>query len=170
MTTIITAYDRNLGIGLNGKLPWSYPVDMKHFRNATTNHIVVAGRVTADDVFPLPNRICVMLSNNIRRQDGWLQVTHVDDLAHFRRIYPDKQIFVIGGEKTYKQFLDAGLVDTILATEIDVTVRCDTFFPIDPSNSQQWKITDSMDIVGNLKLPNGVDVVTAATIVRYDKT
>ena len=40
--TLIAAHDPNLVIGNNGKLPWRYPEDLKHFKNTLGN--VIMGR------------------------------------------------------------------------------------------------------------------------------
>ena len=84
--TIIVATTPLRGIGLNGKLPWKNTVDMKYFRNITTQRMdetkqnaVIMGRNTfkSMDCKPLPNRknYCIttneVLLDNVDRDDIW---------------------------------------------------------------------------------------------------
>ena len=47
---IIVAVDKYGGFGKNGKIPWKFPADMKHFREVTTGGICIMGRVTHQDM------------------------------------------------------------------------------------------------------------------------
>ena len=42
--TLIAAHDPNLVIGNNGKLPWRYPEDLKHFKKHTLGNVIIMGR------------------------------------------------------------------------------------------------------------------------------
>ena len=42
--------------------------------------------------------------------------------------YPDKEIFIIGGDIVYRTYLD--IVDRFYVTEIDADYPCDTFFDL----------------------------------------
>ncbi len=46
MFTIIAAIDKNNGIGLNGKIPWYIPSDLKLFKKFTTEEVVIMGSKT----------------------------------------------------------------------------------------------------------------------------
>ena len=41
---IIVAFDEQTGFGKDGKIPWHYPRDLKHFKNTTSGAALVMGR------------------------------------------------------------------------------------------------------------------------------
>ena len=63
MISAIVAVDNNWGIGYNGKLLENIPNDLKHFKELTTNNIVVMGSKTWDSLpnKPLPNRFNIII-------------------------------------------------------------------------------------------------------------
>ena len=63
--SIVVAYDRQRGIGINNKLPWgrSLPADLQHFRQLTTGGTVIMGRKTYESIGrPLANRQNIVLT------------------------------------------------------------------------------------------------------------
>jgi dihydrofolate reductase len=59
----------NGGIGLNGKLPWQIPSDLKMFKKITCSgpnvNSVIMGRKTYDSIGrALPNRLNIVISKN----------------------------------------------------------------------------------------------------------
>ena len=68
MMTIICAMGLNNEIGLNNKLLWHLPKDLKHFKSLTSGHPVVMGRKTYESIGkPLPNRTNIVIS----RKNDW---------------------------------------------------------------------------------------------------
>ena len=64
MIKIIAAVSMNGIIGLDNKLPWNYPADMRHFRERTKNSTVIMGRRTFDSMKKaLPNRRNIVISS-----------------------------------------------------------------------------------------------------------
>jgi dihydrofolate reductase len=70
--TIITATDKNRGIGFQGKLPWKNKTDMKYFKNITNQRFnenkfnaIIMGRKTFEslDYKPLPNRLNICITS-----------------------------------------------------------------------------------------------------------
>lgn len=47
---IVVAVDKYGGFGKDGKIPWNYPEDLKHFREITTGGVCIMGRVTHYDM------------------------------------------------------------------------------------------------------------------------
>lgn len=66
MSLIVAASDNEV-IGAAGGLPWHLPGDLRRFREMTTGHVVVMGRVTYESILarlgrPLPRRTSVVVS------------------------------------------------------------------------------------------------------------
>ena len=65
----IWAQDQNGLIGKDQSLPWHLPAELKHFKEITTGHAILMGRVTFDGMHRrvLPNRQTLILTRDIIR-------------------------------------------------------------------------------------------------------
>jgi len=126
--SIIAAVGLAREIGLNNKLLWQLPDDLKHFQKLTTNHAVVMGQKTYESIGkPLPNRLNVVLSKDESLEiTGCAVCNNIDDAVNIAADYSD-EIFVIGGGSIYAQFIDRA--DKLYLTLIDKEFDADTFFP-----------------------------------------
>src|SRR5918911_3009461 len=60
---LVAAVAANGIIGANGKLPWSLPEDLRHFKQLTLGHPVIMGRRTWESLKgPLPGRENIVLT------------------------------------------------------------------------------------------------------------
>ena len=67
----VVALSNNNVIGVDNDLPWNLKTDLNHFKEYTTNKIIVMGRKTYESIGrPLPNRINYVVSNTIKDLDG----------------------------------------------------------------------------------------------------
>ena len=128
--TLIAACARGGVIGIEKRLPWHLPEDMKFFREATRGKPVIMGRKTWEslpDAFrPLPGRLNIVVSRNpdFHAAGG----TVVGSLADALTAAGDAETaFVIGGAELYRQALP--LADRLLLTEIDRDFDGDAYFP-----------------------------------------
>lgn len=128
----IVAAARNLAIGKDGKLPWHYPADLKHFKQTTTGGVVVMGSNTWRSIGrTLPERLNVVLSRRAQIDSGHdllflRSETEAVDLSK----YLGCDLFVIGGSAIYRAF--APHIDEWLVTEIPDTIgNADVFMPAD---------------------------------------
>ena len=126
----IVAVAQNNAIGKNGKLPWHYPADLKHFKETTTGQAVVMGMNTWRSIGrPLPNRLNIVLSRSaqIDKAENLIFLRSEKealDLAKFLRC----DLFVIGGSKTYAEFADH--LNKWIVTQVPIEVKnADTFMP-----------------------------------------
>ena len=63
--TIIAAASTNNVIGLDNKLIWNIPKDLKRFKELTQGHNVIMGRKTFESLpNPLPNRVNIVVTRN----------------------------------------------------------------------------------------------------------
>ena len=66
----LVALSNNNVIGVNNDLPWKLKTDLIHFKNYTTNKIIIMGRKTFESIGrPLPNRINFIVSKTINEID-----------------------------------------------------------------------------------------------------
>jgi dihydrofolate reductase len=136
MISMITCMDKNRTIGLNNKLPWHLPADLKYFKQLTTNNVIIMGRNTYDSIGkPLPNRRNVVLTRNKEWSVPGVDVVHSVEAVLTK--YKDQNIFIIGGEEVYKQFL--GNADRLYITLIEKSFSGDSFFPV--VQEEQWELT-----------------------------
>ena len=67
--TIIAAASTNNVIGLDNKLIWNIPKDLKRFKELTQGHNVIMGRKTFESMpNPLPNRVNIVVTRNTEYQ------------------------------------------------------------------------------------------------------
>jgi len=130
LLALIAACARGGVIGIENRLPWHLPEDMKFFRETTRGKPVIMGRKTWEslpDAFrPLPGRLNIVVSRNPDFQAAGGTV--VSSLEAARAAAGDAEIaFVIGGAELYRQALP--LADRLLLTEIDRDYAGDAFFP-----------------------------------------
>lgn len=124
---LVAAVAENGVIGVNGKLPWHLPEDLKHFKLLTSGHPVIMGRKTWESIGrPLPNRnnIVVSRKEGFRAPGANVAGSFEDALRLCAGAGP---IFAIGGSEVYRAALPhaAGLV----LTEIRRAYEGDARFP-----------------------------------------
>lgn len=146
IAAITKCKDSKLGIGFENQLPWKVPEDLDFFKKTTLNKIVVMGRKTYSSIgCHLKNRLNIVLSNNTcfnPLNPDVLVYNSINKLLDDFRQMGNKEIYVIGGQEIYTQFIQiTGLVHSIILTEISVSasnlsksIECDTFFPEIPWN------------------------------------
>ena len=104
--SIIAAIDRNNAIGRNGQLLCHLPADLKHFKELTSGHTIIMGRVTFDSLpkGALPNRRNIVVTRNPNfKAEGVETALSVEDALWMSR--DDSEVFVIGGGQIYRETL-----------------------------------------------------------------
>lgn len=143
---IIVAVDKNWAIGKNNKLLVSIPSDMKFFRSTTTGKVVVMGRKTLESFpngLPLKNRTNIVLTSNPDYQVKDAIVCHtVEEVLEKVKEYNSEDVYVIGGDSVYRQFLP--YCDVAHVTKIDHAFEADAWFP-DLDKMPEWKVTADSD-------------------------
>ncbi|GAB4221762.1 MAG: dihydrofolate reductase [Francisella sp.] len=130
MISLIVAYDKNYGIGKNNNLAWRLPEDLKIFKKITKNNYIVMGRKTFESIGqPLPNRKNIILTKNKDyKQDKCIIIHDAQDILNFAKTKPHYEIFIIGGEQIYKEFIQHA--DRLYITEVNTEIKNpDAFFP-----------------------------------------
>lgn len=139
---LIVAVDKNWGIGCNNQLLVSIPADMKFFRETTSGKVVVMGRKTLESFpggMPLKNRRNIVLTRNQDyRVKGAVVLHSPEEVLEELKKYKDEDIYIIGGESIYRQFLPYCSVAHV--TRIDHVYQADAHFP-DLDAMEEWQIT-----------------------------
>ena len=67
----VVALSNNNVIGVDNNLPWNLKTDLSHFKEYTTNKVIVMGRKTYESIGkPLPNRLNYVVSQTINHIEG----------------------------------------------------------------------------------------------------
>jgi dihydrofolate reductase len=135
---LIVAHAQNRVIGLNGKMPWHIPSELKHFKRLTMGCPVIMGRTTWDSIIaslgkPLPGRHSIVLSrDNQWHEDGAMVAHSIEEALQACSNAPTA--WVIGGAQVYAQCLQHPLLNECHITEIKADFEGDAWFPqLDPS-------------------------------------
>lgn len=139
---IIAAVDRNWAIGKDNRLLVRIPADQKFFREMTTGKVVVMGRKTLEsfpDAQPLKDRTNIVMTHNRNyKAKGAIIVHSLVELYRALSKYKSEDIFIIGGEKIYRQFLHK--CDVAHITWIDFAYDADAYFP-NLDEMPEWELT-----------------------------
>lgn len=140
---IIVAVDKKWGIGNKGKLLVSIPRDKKLFREETTGKVIIMGHNTLLSLpgsQPLAGRENIVLSRDKSLSiKGATVLNSVDACIDYLRKnnIKDSDVFVIGGESVYNDFLP--YCDIAHITYIDYEYEADRhFLNLDISN--EWSL------------------------------
>lgn len=133
---IVVAMAQNRTIGIDNRLPWRCPEDLRHFKALTLGHHLIMGRKTFDSIGkPLPGRTTVVVTRNPNWQAAGCLVAHSLESA-IAACPADQTAFVVGGAELYAQALPA--VGTLYVTEIEQEIIGDAHFPaLDPADWQE---------------------------------
>lgn len=120
---LIVARADNGVIGVDGKLPWHLPADLRHFKQLTLGVPMIMGRKTFDSLPGLlPDRRHIVLTRNEDWAEEGAEVVHsVEDAM---RAANAPHVSIIGGAEIYRLFLPHA--DRIELTEVHLHATGDT--------------------------------------------
>ena len=157
---IIVAVCKNNGIGYKQDLPWKIKEDLRFFSKTTKgngNNAIVMGKNTWLSIGekPLPKRDNLILSKSLytkKLEGDSVNITSkdvsapifdsIESLKSWCREKNYEEIWIIGGESIYNQFINDPQTTELSITKIDEDFVCDTFFS-DISLSQWNKIEEN---------------------------
>lgn len=138
---LIAAVDNKWAIGYQNKLLISIPDDMKYFRELTTGKVCIMGKRTLDSLpgkKPLKDRVNIVLTHEKSfKVDGAIVAHSVDEVIGIIKDYDSEDVFVIGGESVYKQFMPH--IDTAYITYIDYSYQADRYI-CNLDKDDNWKM------------------------------
>ena len=127
---IIVAFSKNGRIiGNNGRIPWTLPEDLQHFKELTTGNAIIMGRKTFESIGRvLPERMNIVVTRN---KDFCVEDAYIakspEKAIEIAKNAGYKKIFICGGQQIYQQMMD--FADYIYATEVCGEYEGDAFFP-----------------------------------------
>ena len=141
MTTIVVAMGEKNEIGVDNKLLWHLPKDLKHFKELTSGYPIIMGRKTYESIGKaLPNRTNIVVSRKKNWfQEGILIVGSIKEAVKFAKKIDDN-IFIIGGGNIYEQTIE--IADRLEVTLVKAQLDADTFFP--KIDTKIWKLTEDV--------------------------
>ena len=153
--TIVVAVDNAGGFGKDGKIPWHFSEDFKHFKETTKGGICIMGRKTYEDMLALvkkrqkkkkaikeilPGRTCYVLTRQENYEaEGAMVAASLIEAVQSIPEEDTREVFIIGGEKLYIESL--AWVDKVHLTLVDGYYDCDRFFPVD-TLKEKFEIVD----------------------------
>ena len=144
MFKIIACINKKRAIGKDGKLLYSIKNDLANFKNMTVGNVVIMGRKTFESLpnsKPLPDRINVIITSDteygVEPADNVYITNSIEDAIELcETLFSDKELFVIGGQSIYQEFMDRNLVSEMRLTVVNDDADGDSFFP--EYNEEEW--------------------------------
>jgi dihydrofolate reductase len=139
MISIIVAVSEDWGIGKDNELLWHISEDLKRFKRLTIGNTVIMGKKTWESLprRPLSGRKNIVLTDNPQESiENSVTAYSLDDALS--KCVHDEEVFIIGGESIYRQFMP--IADRLFITHVHKNAPADVYFPeIDQSI---WEITE----------------------------
>ena len=140
--SLIAAMTDNRVIGIENRLPWKLPSDMKWFRQHTLGKPIVMGRKTFESFGgrTLPERHNIVITRDVAYKLEQASVVHSIDEALTVAGDVD-EIMIIGGASFYEQMLPQA--DRLYLTFVHADIEGDAWFP--PVDFSQWRELERHD-------------------------
>lgn len=135
ISIIVAIADDNV-IGIENRLPWKLPADMRWFRLHTLGKPIVMGRKTFESFGgkPLPDRTNIVVTSDTNYKAEGAVVAHSIDEA-LKLAGDAEEVMIIGGDSFYRQMLPQA--DRFYLTRVHGKFEADAWFPEFDLN--EWK-------------------------------
>lgn len=178
---LIVAVCENMGIGVNGGLPWKLKSELAHFARLTKEtreegkkNMVIMGRRTwesiPDKFRPLPGRVNMILSSKMSSNgvpENVLVCSSFESAIKEVQKQPladqIETVWVIGGSSVYQLALASEFCHRVYLTKINKVFDCDTFLP--PVDEKIFQRVNDSAVPQDLQEENG----TTYEYVVYEK-
>jgi dihydrofolate reductase len=148
--SLIWAMADNRVIGIENRLPWKLPADMRWFRQQTMGKPIVMGRLTFESfgAKPLPGRRNIIISRNPDYAAQGIEVySSLEDAL--RAVSDEAEVMIIGGMSLYQQALP--LADRLYMTLVHAAIDGDAWFP--DFDMRLWHESSRQDCAADDKNP-----------------
>ncbi len=144
---MIAAVAENNAIGIDNKLPWYLPGDLRYFKAVTMGKPIIMGRKTFESLKrPLPGRTNIVMTRDQSFEHEGVRVvrslSEATSLAeNIAMIDGVSELMIIGGEQIYRQALPQA--ERLYLTRVSQAFTGDAFFPT--LNEPEWQETARED-------------------------
>lgn len=144
---IIACINQKRVLGNEGKLLYHIGNDLANFKRMTVGNVVIMGRKTFESLpngVPLKDRVNIIITTDEEygvdaKFDNVYIVHSVEDAIELcDAFFSDKEVFVIGGESIYRQFMEKDLVNEMRLTIVNDDTDGDAVFP--EYNEEDWYV------------------------------
>jgi len=166
--SIIAATTLNNVIGINNRMPWHLPKEMRYFMRTTMGHTIILGRKNYESIGskPLPKRTNIVITRNRDLKLEGAIVTHsIAEALGTALIRKEKEAFIIGGGEIYKQSLP--FADRLYLTRIHTELEGDIFFPT--FDETEWEIIEKVSYQADEKNLYDFDTFVMKRIKAVEK-
>ena len=148
--SMIAALTDDRVIGIENRLPWKLPNDMKWFRQHTLGKPIIMGRKTFESfgAKPLPGRTNIIVTRDPGYQAEGCRVVHSIDEA-LAAAGDAEEVMIIGGASFYAQMLPRA--DRLYLTWVHTRVEGDAWFP--ELDLSEWREIEHSDHAADEKNP-----------------
>jgi dihydrofolate reductase len=154
----ILAIARNNAIGLDGKLPWHLPVELKLFKEVTMRHVLIMGRKTYESLpGRLPNREHIIISQSLTSIHGVHIAISVEHALSIAESLAPQKVFVIGGKRIFDELIPQ--CNVIHVSRIMKEYNADTYYDF---NYQGYTIDQSHSL---RDVETGTDILYQKLII-----
>jgi dihydrofolate reductase len=131
---LVLARATNGIIGIDGKLPWRIPADLRHFKQITKGRPMIMGRKTFDSLPGLlDGRRHIVLSRDPNWAEDGAEIARSPEAA--LKMANGPHVCIIGGAEIYRLFLPRA--DRIELTEVAASPDGDTMLEV--FDAKVWK-------------------------------
>lgn len=130
----VVAIGKNRELGLDGKLLWHIPDDLKRFKALTLGHPIIMGRKTFESILgytqgkPLPGRTNIVVTRDSSwRYEGVVIASSLEEAIAKGRELDETEVHIGGGQQIYEQALPH--IDKLYLTLVEDEKQADSFFP-----------------------------------------
>lgn len=156
IVSLIWAMARNRVIGVENRLPWKLPADMRWFREKTMGKPIVMGRKTFESfgAKPLPGRHNIIITRDANfKAVGATVVNGVEDAL--AAAGDAEEVMIIGGAQLYAQMLPRA--QRLYLTLVDAEPAGDALFP--EINEQAWREVEREEHPADEKNPHAYSFI-----------
>lgn len=150
--SIIAAFNPQFIIGINGKMPWHIPEDLKRFKRLTMGKPIIMGRKTWESIGskPLPGRLNVVISRSMppftgENRHSVVKAESLGSALEWLSFCDEKEVFIIGGERVYAKAIPWAHRMYLTAVDKEFPAISDSdevaYFPIKAADRSEWSRT-----------------------------
>ena len=141
----VVAMSNNNVIGVDNNLPWNLKTDLAHFKEYTSNKIIIMGRKTYESIGrPLPNRTNFIVSRTLNSVAGAKVFNNLEDSIQAAKELSTEnneqaEAVIIGGGYLFRDTINT--FNKLVLTRVDCDIEGDVYYPT--IDFGEWRLSSS---------------------------